>query len=81
MKSTKTILPLEDVIEDKLFIIPSTVATDRDQNGEPCVFVSVGGVGEYLPTGKFITIPFKYFCLLKDIGITLKEFEEEYSPI
>lgn len=80
-QSQKNIKSLEEVVEDKLFIIPSTLANDKDSEGNPCIVIGVGGEMKYIPTGVFTKIPYKYYCALHDVGFSIKEFEDEFNPL
>jgi len=69
-KSTKKIIDLKDIIAEKLFKLPKSMANEIDiVTGEPCIFVMVNGVKYYIPVEKPTPIPYIAFCVLKDKGI------------
>jgi hypothetical protein len=84
-RSIKNILNLNELVGDKIFILPKTMANDIDlKTGKPCVWVGINGKAIYIPVEEPTPIPYNAFCLLKDNGnFPYQKYTqgEEFKPI
>ncbi len=80
----KTVKKIEDLIGDKRFKFPASLANDR-YDGKLCIFTMIGGVGNYIPVEEYVPISYPQYCLLRDTGIiplgSHYEEGEEFDPI
>lgn len=69
LKSKKKIVDLNELVSDKIFLLPRSMANSIDiVTGKPCVFVGVNGKATYVLVEEKVPIPYNVFCALKDIG-------------
>lgn len=86
MKSDKEVIPLSQVIKERIFNLPKTMANSIDTvSGKPCIWVGVNGKPYVLIVEEPIPIPYNVFCVLKDNGV-LNPYEkyiegEEFRPL
>jgi len=68
--SKKPIIELKELIAERIFTLPRTMANEIDTaTGEPVIFVSINGKRTYVPVERPTTISYPVFCTLKDLGI------------
>lgn len=75
----KTVKPIEELLEDKLFIISSS-ASNSIYDGKPSIELGINGKKIIFSVGEVTKIPYEYYCLLKDNAIQVNPFEEEFNP-
>jgi hypothetical protein len=77
VQSTKKVIELKDLITERIFKLPRSVANDMDPvTGEACVFVGVNGKAYYVLVEKPTAISYNAFCVLKDNGIITGNFND-----
>lgn len=77
-RSTKKIRPLSELVGERIFTLPSSMANSFDTvEGKPCILVQVNGLKHYIPVETPTPIAYAAFCALKDIGIL--EHYDSYS--
>ena len=76
LKSTKKVKPLDEVLGQRLFIIPASKSNEIDLiTGERCVFVQINGKPHYVRCDTPTPMPYNVFCVLRDIGFMEKSME------
>lgn len=82
MQSSKPIIRLGDLVAERIFILPKSMANSIDPvTGAPCIWVGVNGQSYTVLVERPVPIPYNVFCALKDVGIlehyeTYKEGED-----
>lgn len=77
-RSLKKVKPLSDIMTDRIFILPKSMANAvSDVRKKPCILVQVNGEKYYIPVEEPTPIPYAAFCALRDIGV--ENFYETYE--
>lgn len=73
-RSKKTVKPLETFVASQVFIFPRSMSTDC-QDGKNVIKVQINLKAYYIPTGEVTEIPYPAFCVLRDSGLDLSQYE------
>lgn len=73
-RSKKEVKKLDTFTASQLFMFPKSMANDY-QNGKGVIKVQINLDMYYVPTGEVTEIPYPAFCVLRDSGVNLSQYE------